>query len=239
VTPKLPNFPEVPEVPPVLSLYRKAPPAVQAHVWGRWATCPFPRVAASVPEAGRVLEVGCGYGLFSCYLALGHPRRHVMGVDVDLRKIVHAQFAAQRARGRGAHAEFHLEPPGEVPEGPWDAIVIVDMLYLLDPDAQAGLLRTCIQGLALGGVLVVKEMDTSPRWKARWNAAQETLAVRVLRITAGDQLTFLDPEVLGRWMSDEGLTVRHEAIDRGYPHPHHLVVGSRRRSVSGAGTAGA
>ena len=42
----------------------------------------------------------------------------------DLRKIVHAQFAAQQARGRGAHAEFHLSPPGEVPDGPWDAVVI-------------------------------------------------------------------------------------------------------------------
>jgi 2-polyprenyl-3-methyl-5-hydroxy-6-metoxy-1,4-benzoquinol methylase len=223
--------PRLPAVPDVLSVYRTAPLPVRAHVWGRWATCPFPRVATAVPASGRILEVGCGYGLFSCYLALGHPTRSVLGVDVDARKIVHAQRAAQRARGRGAHAEFHLSPPGDVPDGPWDAIVIVDVLYLLDRDAQAGLLRTCAHRLALGGVLVVKEMGTSPQWKARWNAAQETLAVRVLHITAGDDMTFLEPDVVAGWMDEEGLVAHHEAIDRGYPHPHHLFVGARRGSV--------
>lgn len=218
-------------IPDVLSLYRKAPLPVRAHVWGRWFTCPFPRVAEHVPQRGRVLEVGCGYGLFSCYLALHAPTRHVLGVDVDLRKIVHAQFAAQQARGRSAHVEFHLAPPGEIPEGPWDAIVIVDVLYLLDPDAQAGLLHSCAEQLALGGSLVVKEMATSPRWKAKWNELQETLAVRVLHITAGEDLTFLEPAELGQWMAQEGLAVRHERIDTGYPHPHELVIGSRRRSV--------
>src|SRR3954465_3063924 len=32
------------------------------------------------------------------------------------------------------------------------------------------------RALAPGGLLVVKDMDTRPRWKARWNAAQEALA---------------------------------------------------------------
>ena len=228
----------LPAVPGVLSLYRTAPPAVRAHVWGRWATCPFRRVAESVPASGRVLEVGCGYGLFSCHLALSSRARIVVGIDVDLRKVVHAQQAAQQARGRGAHAEFHLSPPGEVPDGPWDAVVIVDVLYLLDPDAQEGLLHTCARQLALGGVLVVKEMGTSPRWKAAWNAAQETLAVRVLRITAGEELTFLEPNVLAGWMAEDGLAVSHEPVDRGYPHPHHLFVGARRRSVSNGADQG-
>ena len=218
-------------IPDVLSLYGRAPLAVRAHVWGRWATCPFERVAASVPERGRVLEVGCGYGVLSCHLALSSPSREVLGVDVDVRKVVHAQYAAERARARGARCEFHLAPPGEVPDGPWDAIVIVDVLYLLDTDAQAGLLHSCTEQLALGGVLVVKEMATAPAWKARWNAAQETLAVRVLRITAGEQLNFLEPEALAGWMEEDGLSVRHVPLDRGYPHPHHLIVGSRRRSV--------
>jgi 2-polyprenyl-3-methyl-5-hydroxy-6-metoxy-1,4-benzoquinol methylase len=216
--------------PEVLSLYRTAPATVRAHVWGRWATCPFVRTARSVPSQGRVLEVGCGYGLFSLYLALCERRRLVVGVDVDGRKIVHAKVAAERARGLGATCDFDVRPPGEVPDGPWDAVVIVDVLYLLDAAAQANLLRTCARRLGPGGVLVVKEMAMSPRWKATWNRAQETLAVRVLRITAGERLTFLDPAVLGGWMEADGLAVRHESLGRGYPHPHHLVVGSPRHA---------
>jgi 2-polyprenyl-3-methyl-5-hydroxy-6-metoxy-1,4-benzoquinol methylase len=188
-------------------------------------------VEAVVPKRGRILEVGCGYGVFSCHLALSSPDRTICGVDVDVRKVVHGQRAARQAGPRGARCEFHLSPPGEIPDGPWDAIVIVDVLYLLDSDAQAGLLQTCAEQLSLGGVLVVKEMATSPVWKARWNTVQETLAVRVLNWTAGEELTFLEPEVLGRWMEQDGLTVTHQPLDRGYPHPHHLIVGARRRSV--------
>ncbi len=216
----------------MLALYSAAPFGVRAHVWGRWATCPFRRVAAHVPEEGRILEVGCGYGLFSNYLALSSKRRRVSGIDVDVRKIVHGQRAARQALVHGARADLHLQPPGEIPDGPWDAVVIVDVLYLLDADAQAGLLRTCAGQLALGGVLVVKEMALTPRWKAAWNRVQETLAVKVVNITAGEKLTLLDPGRLGGWMESDGLVVRHEALDRGYPHPHHLIVGAKRRSVA-------
>ena len=220
-------------VPDVLSLYNSAPKAVRAHVWTRWASCPFRRVEAAVPTSGRILEVGCGYGVFSCHLALASHQRQVLGVDVDLRKVVHAQFAAKRAAARGATCEFHLAPPGEVPDGPWDAIVVVDVLYLLDADEQAGLLHTCAEQLSLGGVLIVKEMATSPSWKARWNQLQETMAVKVLNLTAGNELTFLEPSAIGAWMREDGLVVTHQPLDHGYPHPHHLVVGARRRSIPG------
>lgn len=213
--------------PGLFSLYAGAPPAVQAHIRVRWLTCPFPAVAAHVPGEGRILEVGCGYGLFSLFLALEDPRRSVVGIDVDSHKVVHGQRAAKLARARGATVEVQLSPPGDLPAGPWDAIVVVDVLYLLDADAQAGLLRSCATELAAGGVLVVKEMATEPAWKARWNRVQETAAVRVLRITAGDTLTFVPPATVAGWMDAEGLRVTQESLGRHYPHPHHLVVGRR------------
>ncbi len=222
-------------LPGAVALYSGAPAAVQAHVLGRWATCPFPRVAAAVPQQGRILEVGCGYGLFSCHLALASPERDVLGVDVDLRKIVHAQAAAQRAKASGARCDFRLAPPGELPDGPWDAIVIVDVLYLLTAEQQEGLLQACAEQLALGGTLVVKEMATAPAWKAGWNRWQETLSVKVLHITAGEELTFVEPQVVGGWMEEAGMVVTHQALDHGYLHPHHLIVGVRRRSVAPRG----
>src|ERR1700712_4499139 len=78
----------------------------------------------------------------------------------------------------------------EVPAGPWDAIVVVDVLYLLDGEAQHRLLDAAAAQLAPGGVLVVKEMSHHPAWKFAWNRAQEQLAVRVLRITEGHDIHF-------------------------------------------------
>lgn len=72
---------------------------------------------------------------------------------------------------------------GAVPAGPWDAIVIVDVLYLQPADAQRALLAEAATRLAAGGLLLVKEMSPAPEWKATWNRWQETVAVSVLGIT--------------------------------------------------------
>ncbi len=208
----------------VLSLFADAPVSARAHVWVRWATCPFPAVAAQLPRAGRILEIGCGHGLLSLHLALMSADRRVQGIDVDVGKLAAARAAA--ARG-GLSCTFEKVEGDHLPAGPWDGIAIVDVLYLLPADGQLGLLRSCAAALAPGGVLVVKEMALAPRWKAAWNAAQETAAVRILRITQGDELTFLPPTELAAAMTGAGLDVRHRPIHRGYPHPHYLFVGRR------------
>lgn len=211
----------------VLALYGDAPPAVRAHVRVRWATCPFRAVDAQLPMEGRVLEVGCGHGVFSLLAATSSPARSVVGVDVDQRKVPHARAAVARARERGADCEIAVVPPGELPAGPWDAIVVVDVLYLLDAATQQDLVARCARLLAPGGVLAVKEMDLAPRWKFRWNVAQETLAVRVLGITVGAEMAFPAPAEVGAWMAGAGLEVAHLPLHKGYPHPHHLVLGRR------------
>jgi 2-polyprenyl-3-methyl-5-hydroxy-6-metoxy-1,4-benzoquinol methylase len=213
---------------PVLRLYRQAPLAVRVHVRVRWATCPLQAVAAAVPREGRVLEVGCGHGLLANYLALESPERDVHGIDIDGPKIDAARAAAEVA---GWGTEFTAPPPGRLPDGPWDAIVIVDVLYLLTEDQQRALLATCAAALGPGGVLVVKEMSPAPRWKSGWNRVQETLAVRVLGITEGEGgFTFIPPEQLAAWMADDGLAATHRPLHKGYPHPHHLLVGRAREA---------
>lgn len=210
-----------------LALYRGAGLGSRAHVRVRWATCPFPAVAAAVPTSGRVLEVGCGHGLFSSYLALGSRSREVLGVDLDPGKIHQAEVAAATARGRGARLTFEVAASGAVPEGPWAAVVIVDVLYLLGRAAQLDLVARCAEQLGADGVLVVKEMGDLPRWKARWNVLQETLSVRLLNITEGQELTFLPPCDLVDAMRHAGLSVTSTAVDRGRPHPHLMLVGRK------------
>jgi len=150
--------------------------------------------------------------------------REVHGIDVDRDKLAAARAAA--ARG-GLTATFEAVEGDHLPDGPWRAIAIVDVLYLLGAAEQVSLLRACSSALAPGGVLVVKEMAPAPRWKAIWNAAQETAAVRILGITEGSELTFLPPSELAAAMAAAGLAVRDRPLHRGYPHPHHLLVGRK------------
>jgi 2-polyprenyl-3-methyl-5-hydroxy-6-metoxy-1,4-benzoquinol methylase len=210
-----------------LALYDDAPRGDKLHVRVRWATCPIAAVDAEVPTRGRILEIGCGHGLVSAYLALSCPERHVVGVDIDERKIEIARRAAAHLDPRVANLELRTSVGGEVPAGPWDAIVIVDVLYLLDTDAELALLDACLAGLAPGGVLVLKETDVVPRLKHELARVQEVLSTRVLRITAGDALEFTPLGELAAHLADAGCTVALRRVDQGYPHPHSLLVARR------------
>jgi len=209
----------------VLALFRDAARRDRLHLRVRWATCPIAVVDAEVPTRGRVLEVGCGHGLVSSYLALACPTRDVVGVDIDERKLSVARAAAAHVVPGDGSLRFASSSDGAVPPGPWDAIVIVDVLYLLDPDHELALLDGCLAELAPGGVLVVKETDVVPRLKHAIAKAQELLATRVLRITAGEALSFTPITELAEYLADRGLAVSVRRVDAGYPHPHSLLVG--------------
>lgn len=209
-----------------LRAYRGLGLATRAHVVVRWWTAPLAPVAAALPVTGPLLEIGCGHGLFSLYAALAAPGRTVQGIDIDHAKIDVARRAAvavPRADARFAA----VSPGGALPPGPWPAIAVVDVLYLLPVPDQRRLLREAAVALAPGGTLVVKEMSDRPRWKAAANRLQETVSVRLLRITEGSDLAFVAPDTMAGWLRDAGLTVSERRLDRRRIHPHHLLVARR------------
>ncbi len=211
-----------------LRAFRCLPLAARLHATVRWWSAPFPRIVAQLPTTGRVLEIGCGHGLFSTYAALSGPGRSVVGVDIDADKIALARRVA--AALPGVDLSFRTAPSGAVPGGPWDAVAIVDVLYLLPAAAQRRLLADAAAQLAPGGSLLVKEMSPTPGWKAAWNRWQETLSVSVLGITERDRsgptpFDFVDPATTAAWLRDDGLWTAQLRLDRHRLHPHHLVIG--------------
>jgi 2-polyprenyl-3-methyl-5-hydroxy-6-metoxy-1,4-benzoquinol methylase len=205
-----------------LAAYRRHSLATRAHVAVRWLSCPFRAVLAELPARGSVLDVGCGHGVLALALARSRPDLVVTGIDIDADKIAVAREVAPPG------VRFEAVAVGDpVPPGPWDAVVAVDVLYLLPPAEQAALVRALASTLPPGGRLVVKEMDTVPRHKAAWMRFQERLAVRVVRITEGAELAFTDPSQLRDAMTAAGLEVSVRRVDRWYPHPHVLLVGVR------------
>lgn len=198
------------------------------HTRFRWWSAPFPALEREVPPAGRVLEVGCGHGLLTTYLALTAPTRALTGVDIDTHKIEIARRAAARLPAGTARPTFAVVEPGTVVPGPWDAVVIADVLYLLAPAARAALLAAYAGELVPGGRLVVKEVDDRPRWKYALMAIQERLSTGVLGITEGEDLSFPSLAEVCAVLEAVGLDVRAHRLDRGYPWPHVVAVGERR-----------
>lgn len=177
--------------------------------------------------SGRVLDIGCGHGLLGHLSVMADPRKRVVGIDVDRRKI-HSATAATRRLDLTRRVEFALSG-ASLPHGPFDVVAITDVLYLMDEPTAFGLLDSATGVLAPGGTLVVKEMALEPYWKDRWNAHQEHAATHVFRYTVGEVAGVHDPGRIRRHLEALGLEVRQRQIDRHYPYPHHLVIATRHR----------
>ncbi len=216
--------PRSPAASRAIQLFDDAPRGDRFHVRARWWSCPFPALERHVPVAGRVLEVGCGHGLLSLYLALCSPGRLVEGIDIDTHKIELARAAAAGLDPGEAHVTFTAVEPGDLPDGPFDAIVINDVLYLMPAELRLSVLASCVARLAPGGVLLVKELDTAPRWKYEIGRGQEILATRVLRYTQGADMEIVPMQDFVDQLETFGLAVHGVRVDRGYPHPHHLLI---------------
>lgn len=209
----------------VLSAFAAGGAGSRMHTRVRWWTCPFPAIEALVPTSGRVLDVGCGHGLLSIYLAATAPDRVVHAVDIDDQKVAVGVDAARRS-GVAERVTFEVVERGWRPRAEhYDAVVANDVLYLMGRVHAGAFLTAAAAAIRPGGRVVVKEMASTPRWKASLNEAQELLATKVLRITEGDTLEVLmEGEIEGPLLA-AGLAVTLHRLDRGYPHPHLAVVG--------------
>ena len=111
--------------------------------------------------------------------------------------------------------------------GPFDAVAVVDMLYLLPASRQDELIRLAASRLRPGGCLIIKEMTDRPVWKRRWCYLQEWLAVRVFGLTKGAGIFLRSGGDYRVAMERAGLAVETFDLTRGYPHPHFALRGRK------------
>jgi len=81
---------------------------------------------AEIRDGMRVLDLGCGWGSFSLWLAARYPRARVLGVSNSKRQ---RDFVLARARHRGlANLEVETADANDFePEGRFDRVVSVEM----------------------------------------------------------------------------------------------------------------
>jgi 2-polyprenyl-3-methyl-5-hydroxy-6-metoxy-1,4-benzoquinol methylase len=120
-------------------------------------------MSRALPDEGRILDLGCGIGLLSAYLALVAPRRRMVGVEPNAPKIEIAKAAARVLGIANEYVAGTIESSGVA--GPFDGIVTSDVLHHVPKDRQIPLLAHLASLLAPGGVLVIKDVTTRPLYK--------------------------------------------------------------------------
>ncbi|MBN2370870.1 MAG: class I SAM-dependent methyltransferase [Vicinamibacteria bacterium] len=207
-----------------LALYNDMPARVRLHTRIRAWTCPMKHVVERAPAAGRLLEVGCGHGLFANETALRNPRLAVLGIDPDPGKI---RWALASIKGRN-NVEFRQTRIEDLADGEFDALAILDVLYLVPRVEWKPFLTRCRAALRDGGRLLLKEVDVRPRWKFYRCVLQEQISVRLLGITLGDSFAFAEREEMRRLLEEVGFTrVTTADLQRGRLTPHVLYEAAR------------
>ena len=174
-----------------------------------------------LPDEGPVLDIGCGFGLFSLYYAAVEPRRLVRGLDRDGRRIALARRAARRlgvdnvAYAEGDARDFKGD--GEVA-----GAYMLDIVHHVPPETVAPLFRRLRRCLSPGAPLLVKDVDVRPAAK-RWFtwALDKAMAPRA-------PVHYWSADDLQAVLEASGFRVRRHLMVDLLPYPHVLYVGEAR-----------
>jgi 2-polyprenyl-3-methyl-5-hydroxy-6-metoxy-1,4-benzoquinol methylase len=203
-----------------LARYRHESLFVRLFTLVRHLVAPLEQVAAEVPTRGRILDLGCGHGLFTNALALGSPERDLLGVDPSPAKIA----VACRSSAGLTNVRYLEGRVEDVAEGGFTAITMLDVLYLLPDEQKLDVLRSCRELLAPDGVLLLKTNDTQPRWQYGIVRLEEQLMVRVLGLTLGGELHFRGIPEYTALLRAAGFDPRVLKLNSWLPVPHRLYI---------------
>ena len=119
----------------------------------RLKDAPYKQADALVPKKGNIIELGCGEGLFSNYMALSSGKRNVIGIEID-----EVRFR-QASRGIG-NTKFILGDATKANMQQCDAIVMMHLLHHLRSfEYQEKLLKTSFSKLGKRGKLIIVEVE--------------------------------------------------------------------------------
>lgn len=118
-----------------------------------------------LPENAKVLDIGCGFGLFANYFAMHSADRKVFGIDFDEKRIEQARSVAEQ-NGLD-NATFYVGDVNdyEFDHGPFDAVVVLDLLHHLSHEGAYRIIQSVYRQLTPGGIFIVKDINTRPVYK--------------------------------------------------------------------------
>jgi SAM-dependent methyltransferase len=210
-------WPASPSARALVARYRQAGILVRLAQAMRLRICPFEQVLPLVLRAGRVLDLGCGYGILAQLLAVESSARQITGIEQMAERVA---VATRVAAGLG-NVQFEQGDIHQADFGRTNCIVMNDVLHHVPHTLQIPLLKKCFASLVPGGILLIKDVNKSSLWKYLWNYLHD--------FARNGNLPFycLDTPVMVALLDLVGFQVETVALDTGYPYPHVLYVCAR------------
>ena len=195
-------------------------PIIRAYSWGRFLILRqrfLDEIGQYLPAEGTILDIGCGFGLFSLYYAQLIPAASFRGLDLNPRRVALATEVARRL-GLGNTAYAVGDARTYRADGEYAAAYMLDIVHHVQPETVEPLLSELHKAIRPGGCLIVKDVDTQPAYKRWFTHALDLL------MSPGGVIHYWPAGELAALLQRIGFRVyRHLMVDV-LPYPHVLFV---------------
>jgi 2-polyprenyl-3-methyl-5-hydroxy-6-metoxy-1,4-benzoquinol methylase len=176
-----------------------------------------------LPDEGQVLDVGCGFGLFSLYYAQVHPRVHFHGMDISSTRIDMARRAAERLRLTNVSYEVADAAAYEGGDT-WDCVYMLDLVHHIAQEAVGPLMGRLFDLTRSGGRVIVKDVERFPAYKRWFTWVLDKLMM------PGCPVRYWSIAELTELLAGKGFRAYHHAMVDYLPYPHVIYICEKPRA---------
>lgn len=146
------------EVLAVFLLYFQINPLRAFWVLLRLLILPYNKLNRVIPKKGLIVDIGCGTGFLSQFLAQSFEKREIIGIDNSPGRIKTAIAAALRKKTK---VTFKLGDANKISFPAASCFLLVDVLHHIPFQKQLTLLSSLAKQMNQECYLVIKEVDSS------------------------------------------------------------------------------
>lgn len=179
--------------------------------------CPFDRLIGLVPDEARILDVGCGSGLFLGLLVEMGKRPVGVGFDMSRDAIAVAR-RTQNQYSLPATVTFELQSvEDDWPGGLYDVVSMIDVMHHIPPAEQSAIFRLASSRLKPGGMMLYKDIASDDRLRSVANRLHDL-------ILAQQWIHYLPRDQARKAAADAGLAEESYQRVNCLWYPHEIYV---------------
>jgi len=192
------------------------------YIYLRYIILPFYLIEKYIPKKGKIVDIGCGHGAFSIYLALKEKSREIIGLDFNKKRIESANKAASNLKNVKFYSKDFIKDPAITKT---EAIILIDLLHHVPYNTQKDLLEDCFKKIKKGGELIIKDISDKPRWKYYHNYLHDKL------LSGQTDLFFIQPKKVKNLLTEVGFRIKINSkkinVSIINPYPHYIIVAKK------------
>lgn len=194
----------------------------------RHISTPYFAIDKLIPFDAKVLDVGCGHGLFELVLKNEFNKRSVMGIDLDKDKIT----LAKKLEKKTAEIKFYQSSIFQIQENKekFDCVVMLDVDYLLKNEEKIKIFKKVKKLLNKNGIFILKTVVKDNSLGYYLGYFQELITVFLFKktFTKDKRFGFLSIVQYKEVFKNSGFRIKKEGkLKTIFYHPNYFFIAKK------------